>query len=237
MPSEKKIIALKYSAPRFGEMDDDTRGLSATKCLLTIAAITGWTIPASSQMMEILAEQFSKKLQESYVNLNLEEVEYAFRNKGLDVKDWGKALNLEMIDLVLVPYLENRADLSMQEEKISTQLQIEEEQKKLVSAPMSDQEWEEWLLDISKYQLNKIPCDSFDYLVRTKKIILNPNQKHALMDRAIMFLFQTTDPLTREGSDFLKMKNAGVYSASVTATLITTSKRLAVFDFFNSNNV
>ena len=62
--------------------------------------------------------------------------------------------------------------LSMQEEKMKSQLTKEELEK--TSSQMDDKEWEEWLEDISKYEINKIPCDSYEYLVRKEKISISP---------------------------------------------------------------
>jgi len=107
--------------------------LSAKKILLTIHVITGWTIPAT-ELMNVLINQFEKKMLESYPNVNQEEIEYAFRNSGTTVKDWGKAMNLALIDEVLIPYLDERKRLSHEleerkepppEQKIYTQDQLD----------------------------------------------------------------------------------------------------------------
>lgn len=79
--------------------------------LLKIHVITGWVIPESN-LLVILVDQFQKKLLETYPNMNIEEIEFAFRNWGTSVKDWGKAMNLALIDSVLVPYLDERKRLS-----------------------------------------------------------------------------------------------------------------------------
>lgn len=79
--------------------------------LLKIHVITGWTIP-DSDLLVILVDQFQKKLVESYPDMNTDEIEYAFRQSGTTVKDWGKAMNLSLIDEVLIPYLGERKTLS-----------------------------------------------------------------------------------------------------------------------------
>lgn len=87
--------------------------------LVKIHVITGWTIPAA-ELLNILVDQFQKKMVESYPSMNVEEIEYAFRNNGTVVKDWGKAMNLALIDEVLIPYLEERKRLSheLEERKV-----------------------------------------------------------------------------------------------------------------------
>lgn len=215
-------------------MTEEERWFAAQTLILKIHAITGWTIPIS-EMMDILIDQFQQKLIEDYKNVTVKEFEYAFRTKGLDIKDWGKALNLVLIDEVMLPYLDNRFDLSMQEQKIQAQIQMKKEDQELLNRPpMSDEEWNEWLLDIAKYPINKIPCDSYNYLEKVGKIKLTTPQKHEYMERAIAHLIGITDPVKKEGIELAQMKNKGVYSHETTATLITISKRLAVYDYLNS---
>lgn len=84
--------------------------------LLKIHVITGWTIP-EAELLNILIDQFQKKLVENYGDVNPEEVEYAFRNFGTRVKDWGKAMNLSLIDEVMLPYLGERERLSRELEE------------------------------------------------------------------------------------------------------------------------
>ena len=84
--------------------------------LLKVHVITGWVIP-DTRLMNILVDQFEKKLMEDYSSLNTEEIEYAFRKGGTIVKDWGKGMNLSLIDEVLSPYLNNRLRVSADEEK------------------------------------------------------------------------------------------------------------------------
>lgn len=92
----------------------------AKATLLKIHVITGWTIP-KDELMKILLDQFIKKLVESYPNVNPEEIEYAFRNYGTTVKDWGKAMNLSLIDEVMMPYLSDRKHLSHELEERNTE--------------------------------------------------------------------------------------------------------------------
>lgn len=88
----------------------------AKATLLKIHVITGWTIP-KDDLMKILLDQFIKKLVESYPNVNPVEMEYAFRNYGTTVKDWGKSMNLALIDEVMIPYMADRKHLSHEVEE------------------------------------------------------------------------------------------------------------------------
>lgn len=115
---ERQVISLKYQAQRFATFAPSFQQKHAKALLLKIHVITGWTIP-EKEFMNILVDQFTKKLVESYGQLNTEEIEYAFRRHGTTVEDWGKSMNLNLVDKVLIPYLQHRADLSEVEEKIT----------------------------------------------------------------------------------------------------------------------
>ena len=115
---EGKMLQLKYSSKQIGQMTEQEISLWGKSLLLKIHVITGWVIP-SSDLQTILVDQFQKKLIESYPNMNTEEIEYAFRNGGTTVNDWGKAMNLSLIDEVLIPYLAIRQRLSHELEERS----------------------------------------------------------------------------------------------------------------------
>jgi hypothetical protein len=113
---EEMLIRLKYAAPQIGAMRGQEITNWSMALLLKIHVITGWVIPAN-QLMNILVDQFEKKLTEDYSMLNTEEIEYAFRSGGTQVKDWGKEMNLNLIDQVLTPYVSKRLLASANEEQ------------------------------------------------------------------------------------------------------------------------
>lgn len=227
LSEENKVIELKYAAKRFGRMSEDERRLSAYQILLKIHAITGWTIPLS-ELMDILVGQFEKKLSESYENVNEEEIEYAFRNKGLEIKDWGKAMNLSLIDEVMIPYLEKRSELSKFEEQLATPLQIDEKKELTV------EEWEEWLLDIKTYPLNIIPIACYDYLVREGKINPSISEKNEYIQKAIPVYSAQIQEDTKFFNEFIAQKYVGVFLGQHKDSLIALSKKMIVFDYLHS---
>lgn len=85
--------------------------------MLKLHVITGWSIP-QKEVMEVLIDQLKKTMQENYSELNSEEIEFAFRAHGTGVKDWGKEMNLSLIDEVLIPYRNKRTEVSALEEKL-----------------------------------------------------------------------------------------------------------------------
>jgi len=119
VPDEESLmIQKKYAAPQICQMNAQELIVWPKALLLKIHIITGWVIP-SGDLLNILVDQFQKKLIEDYGNLNTEEIEYAFRKSGTVIKDWGKEMNLNLIDQVLIPYLQQRIEVSANEEKRS----------------------------------------------------------------------------------------------------------------------
>ena len=116
-PEERQVIVMKYKSKKLCEMHDGELSKWVKALLLKIHVITGWTIPAND-LMKILLDQFQKKMMESYSDMNPDEIEFAFRNSGTVVEDWGKSMNLNLLDKVLIPYHASRFELSKIEEQI-----------------------------------------------------------------------------------------------------------------------
>jgi len=112
---EKKILDLKYKSRPFSKLTSQELKASASRLLAKINVITGWALYEDPKTANILKEQFELKLVESYPLVNVDEMEYAFRSNTA-VKDWGKFLNLALIDEVMIPYLTQRRELSDREE-------------------------------------------------------------------------------------------------------------------------
>lgn len=111
--------------------------LASSILLLKINVITGWKFPDKDEHQHILEDQFEKKLIESYPLINADEVEFAFRN--YPVKDWGKNMNLNLVDEVMGPYLLERFEVSQVEDRLSLP-QMEPPKDETV---LSDDEWVE----------------------------------------------------------------------------------------------
>lgn len=124
LSDEVKIIENKYKSDRFSVISETELLRISAILLLKIHVITGWELP-KSELMDLLIDQFSKKLVESYPDVNQDEVEYAFRNKPVGVKEWGKFMNLSLLDDVMLPFLANRRRISNLEESNSPVVQIE----------------------------------------------------------------------------------------------------------------
>lgn len=117
-PEEQKILELKYSISPIKLMRDDELQLHTQALLLKIHVITGWKLSDSDVKQTILENQFIQKLREDYENVNVNEIEFAFRKYGKLVKEWGKELNINLIDEVMDEYLKRRSDVSDLEERL-----------------------------------------------------------------------------------------------------------------------
>jgi len=227
---EREVVDVKYAGKRFGYMTEIERGLAAHKMLLVIHTLTGWVLP-TELFLDILVKQLEKKLKESYFTLNEEEVEYAFRNRGIDVKDWGKEINLTLVDEILIPYLETRFELSKIEESIKHKHQIEDKKS------LTDDEWEEWLNDIRTYKFEFIPTSCYDYLLRVNKINPSKEEKNECLEKAINILtleLSIDETRIRDFNDFIQMKNTGVVTGRFLDTLVVISKRLIIKKYLDA---
>lgn len=136
------MLELKYASPTIRQMTEEEVDILADLLLPKIHMVTGWTIPEGTNSL-ILAEQFKLHLTEKYANMNSDEIMAAFRRSGTTTKDWGKSMNLNLIDQVLIPYLEQRFDLSQIEE----QAKIKKDMIELPPSPMPDQEIVDYAYD------------------------------------------------------------------------------------------
>ena len=166
-------------------MGPDELEVSSAGLLLKIHYITGWVLPVADEHMNVLEDQFRKKLTEAYASVNAEEVEYAFRNYGTLVKDWGKQMNLSLIDEVMIPYLSTRSELSKMEEQIKKPMELPVSKESTSDASMT-----EWLEDIKKNPPNSIyfyPVMLYDWLEKIGEINLPNEEKKVIMEQAIQY--------------------------------------------------
>lgn len=169
-------------------MLNDAELLKTTAVLiLKIYIITGWVVP-NNELKHILIHQLSKKIKESYGNVNEAEVEYAFRN-NLTVKDWGKSMNLVLIDQVLSDYLEKRSDVSRAEE--SYRLRLEAPPPDPKEEELSDEDFIE--ANRSVFTLTKqyglIAPGCYDILVKQGKINLTLEEKEEIKKKVTVNFF------------------------------------------------
>lgn len=149
-PQELKIYEVSLKSKKIKDFSEVELKVAANMLLLKINVITGWSFPVGDDedqtkvLHNILKEQFFLKLQESYGNLNLDEIQFSFRN--YPVKDWGKSINLNLMDEVVSAYMAEKQNLSGY---IANKVSYQEEQKIYTDEEILNQRREEIEL---KYQ-------------------------------------------------------------------------------------
>ena len=114
---ENNVLKAKYAAPVICKLNPDQLAREIKAMLIKMNIITGWTYPDDKLYQAILEDQLKKNLIEDYPDMNFVEMEYAFRHYGTAVKDWGKSINLSLIDEVLLSYKSERMEVSRKEEQ------------------------------------------------------------------------------------------------------------------------
>lgn len=206
--------------------------------LLKINVITGWVIPEDT--LEILVDQFRKKLTESYPNCNPGEVEYAFRNYGTGVKDWGKQMNLSLIDEVMIPYLNRRLELSrIEEQKAPPIMQIENKED------MSRDAMIDWFNNVSKQikageiTVDFVPLMLYEFMDDNGNITATNEQKYEYVARATDYrLGQLQDDVLKSDnhnnrwrlSTFMGMKNRGYFEGEELDKVKALAKKMLLYD-------
>lgn len=83
--------------------------------LTRINAVTGWKLP-EGDTLKALVNEFSAYLIDSCRNYNPNEIAYAVRAHGGEVTEWGKNLNILLIDECVGRYKNDRSEISTIEE-------------------------------------------------------------------------------------------------------------------------
>ena len=210
----------------------------AQALLVKINAITGWTIP--DETTDVLVDQFRKKISESYANCNPDEIEYAFRNYGTSVKDWGKQMNLSLIDEVMIPYLGRRLELSrLEEEKSKPIHKIENKED------MSMEAMQMWFDEVKEkiksgnILLEFIPPMLYEWMNENGNIGKTAAEKHEYIRRATNYrLSKLREALDNEDnatnrfalSEFVRMMDAGCLSGGEVSKVKTLAKQMCFFE-------
>lgn len=171
--TEKTVIELKYLSKRFSALSDFELGVNIKNLLLKISAMTGWNIP-EGEILKSLVEQLTFKFRESYGDINPDEFLFAFRQFGSTVKEFGKKINLSLIDEVIVQYKNYRFELSHMEERVK----VNQDVKALPPAEVNDDEFLKSirvLWEIENRNFKKIPLLAYDAVA--KKVQLTDEQK------------------------------------------------------------
>lgn len=213
-----------------------------TKALLIkIHVITGWVLP-SGDLQTVLINQLGKHLIENYADVNPDEVEFAFRKWGTTTKDWGKQMNLSLIDEVLLPYIILRGHVSQLEEsaKATKELPAPEE-------GVNDQTMQEWLLQTKATPLavDFMPVMLYDWLVSKGELQPSNETKRVYLQKAVAYRQYTIQQayekdMTKENHEalcrFNQMKAAGEFEGPEVEGLKTLAKKMILFNHLYGDN-
>lgn len=224
-------------------MDAASLLLHTKALLIRISVITGWVNP-EGQLLNVLVDQFNKKLTENYQNVNADEVEYAFRTYGTSVKDWGKTVNLSLIDEVMIAFLTARREVS-----------AKEEQKALPEAAtepiedLSDQAMTDWMAYVEdrvkacKCTVEFVPLALYDWKDGKGEILATAEEKKMYIERAVSYRqaqlvealeSDKTDTSRRLLSELTSMREARRFTGDTAEHLKTLAKKMILYDMLNS---
>lgn len=227
---QESVFDAKYAMPPVGFLCPADFVKSVKILVFKISVITGWNLPEQQEVLNILYDQMGKKLMEDYSDLNTDEIEYAFRSFGTTVKDWGKNVNLSLIDEVLLPYKSKRLEVSQIEER-----KAKKQNELPASEPITngDELVETVRAVFLKTKLTGlIPSKVYDILVEKEELNLDNTQKEAIRARIIAKLNQDAIAGGEIEIRALKMMNKRDYEIKVR----NECKKQAVANYFLLQN-
>lgn len=222
-------------------MSAESLSLHARGLLLKIHAITGWKIPEDEAMIFVLQDQFQKLLLEKYFKYNFDEVEYAFRTHGTSIKDWGKSLNLSLIDEAMAPYVSARLEVS----KIEEQSAMNNTEKK-EEGVTDEQLWNDLSLRVRNDNLtiDFIPVHLYEWKDKEGKITVTRVEKNNYLIRAVERMQSdmakevernNTDANRTALAKFMIMKKDSCFVGQWANRLKNLAKRMIVHDMMKAD--
>jgi len=239
---EKQMFALKYKSTPFGILSEQQRMVYSDSLLVKINMITGWVIPGGD-LTDVLVDQFNKKFFESYPTVNPDEVEYAFRSAGTTVKDWGREMNLSLIDQVMIPYMEKRFELSKIEDQEKTKLMLNSPSTETTDEDMIYL-WESTAQLVMKgaYPVDLIPSKPslYDWAEKNGNIEISVDDKKKFFERAcltrhsMLSMAYEKNPHSletkRELAEFNGMRERRAFAEAEMGRLKELAKKMVVYD-------
>lgn len=230
-----ELLKAKYSGLRIKELSNEPDFGNSVKILLArICAATGWRMPDNDFMRNALIKEFEAYCCESCKDMTLEEIPYAIRNYGLEIRDWGKDINLQLINAPISDYLAARKELSSFEEM-----------KAVESPKTAEKVGDQWGVIWQKLQDGQykgpfsdlVPYSSlYDWLAETGQLIADKDQKWEWMMEAKqeyireIAVKKETFTATVEEKELCESMKVPTWGSNnkVRAALITPSKKIAV---------
>lgn len=176
LPSEKLIIDMKYAMPRIDSMSAIHVSTYAAGLMIRIHAAMGWSMPTDDVTTNALIHEFTQYVSESCGDMTPEEIAYSVRTNGVGVKEWGKNMNLALIDQCVSEYRAERARLS-EAERLSSQTQGVAKKEELPSGPVDwSTQWSDAIEWAKNGQIHKLPILAalYDWMDSQGLVTLNP---------------------------------------------------------------
>lgn len=183
--NEWAIIELNYSHPRIGKMQEAEILVMAKALLYRICQSTGWNFPNDERAVKILVNEFRLYLKESCLDLNHEEVAYAIRKYGVDLQDWGRNVNLSLINQAVHAYRQARYVIGNLVKQYQKDVNKPQESLEMQKVADWSEAWEE-VKEAAKngYLKSKIvPVPVYDWLVNKGELVLSVEEKKELMQQ------------------------------------------------------
>lgn len=118
---DQTILAVKYIQAPISRLDLLQAVGIIQGLIKRIKVIAGWNIPELKEDLEILYAELYQHFCENWPTVNAEEVAFAFRKYGSEVNNWGKDINLVLLDQIIGKYMAERREIGIIEERQSVQ--------------------------------------------------------------------------------------------------------------------
>jgi hypothetical protein len=119
---EAEIAKVKYLVPCFKTLPEIELVGYVQGIVKRVKVITGWAIPELQEDRLILYSEMAIHFKEKWSTYNAEEVIYAIRNYSGE--NYGKDINLKLIDEAMDKYASIRAEISRKEEQEKNRLEF-----------------------------------------------------------------------------------------------------------------
>lgn len=106
--------------------------------------------------------------------------------------------------------------------KVETPTMIEEKKH------LTDDEWEEWLVDMKGYEVDVLPVSAYDYLLRVGKINPSTEDKKYYMGLASLRYCALLQDNLRKWDEFVKQKNENKISEEHNSNIVVIAKRMLI---------
>src|SRR5574339_316517 len=113
---ELEMLRVKYDGKRIMALGPGAVELGAEILLADSGIITGWTVPDHALYKKKLLTEIVAWLQDMADDFTFAEIKYALRKYCGEVKDYGKPVNLSLLNNIIKMYRGDREELSRREE-------------------------------------------------------------------------------------------------------------------------